>query len=268
VVMVSAQDDPEIADTALQMGAYGYIVKPFEPNEVLINVNTALRRRELEIQNRLQRENLEKLVIERTATLQKTMNDLQKAMTGIVEAMGLTVETRDPYTAGHQKRVAEIAWAIATEMGLLEGQIEGIRMAGVIHDVGKISVPAEILSKPGRINDHEFGMIKTHPQVGYNILKKIDFPWPIAQIVYQHHERLDGSGYPQGLSGEDILLEAKILAVADVIEAMASHRPYRPALGIDRALEEIIKNKDIFYGSEVVNTCLRLFKENGFRLGD
>ena len=169
VVMVSARGDPEIVDTAMQIGVYGYIVKPFEPTEVLINVNNALRRRNLEIHNRLHREKLEKLVIERTETLQKILNDLQKAMTGIVEAMGLTVETRDPYTAGHQKSVAEIACAIATEMGLPEGQIDGVRMAGVIHDIGKISVPAEILSKPGRINEHEFGMIKSHPQVGYNI---------------------------------------------------------------------------------------------------
>jgi putative nucleotidyltransferase with HDIG domain len=187
-------------------------------------------------------------------------------MDGIIDAMGLTVEIRDPYTAGHQKRVAEIAQAIAIEMGLSKQQIEGVRMAGVLHDIGKMVVPAEILSKPGRITEHEFGIIKSHPEVGYNILKKIDFPWPIAQIVYQHHERMDGSGYPQGLSGKDILLEASIMAVADVVEAMASHRPYRPALGIDIALEEISKNRGVFYDPEAVDACLRIFKEEKFKL--
>ncbi|MBW2608234.1 MAG: HD domain-containing protein [Deltaproteobacteria bacterium] len=264
--MVTAVDDPEVAESALEIGAYGYIIKPFEPNEVMINVSNALRRRKLEIENRRHRKNLETLVLERTDKLKKTMNDLEKAIDGIIEAMGLTVEIRDPYTAGHQKRVAEIAHAIAIEMGFSKQQIEGLRMAGVIHDIGKMAVPAEILSKPGKITEHEFGIIKSHSEVGYNILKKIDFPWPIAQIVYQHHERMDGSGYPQGLSGKDILLEARIMAVADVVEAMASHRPYRPALGIDMALEEIEKNKDGVYDPEVVDACLRIFKEEKFKL--
>jgi len=182
--------------------------------------------------------------------------------------MAFAVESRDPYTAGHQRRVADLAHAIGSEMGLSEERLVGIRMGGIIHDLGKISVPAEILSKPSRLNEHEFGMIKLHPQVGYDILKKIDFPWPIAQMVYQHHERMDGSGYPQGLSGKKILLEARILAVADVVEAMASHRPYRPALGIDKALEEILKNKNVFYDPEVVDACLKLFKEKGFEFND
>jgi len=266
-IMVTAVDDPEVAETALEIGAYGYIIKPFEPNEVVINVSNALRRQKLEIENRQHRENLEKLVLERTDKLKKTMNDLRKAMKGIIEAMGLLLETRDAYTAGHQRRVSEIAHVIAAEMGLSKHKIEGVRTAGVIHDIGKICVPTQILSKPGKITEHEFGIIKTHPEVGYNILKKIDFPWPIAQIVYQHHERMDGSGYPQGLSGKDILLEARIMAVADVVEAMASHRPYRPALGIDIALEEIEKNKGGVYDPEVVDACLRIFKEEKFKLG-
>jgi len=265
-IMVTAVDDPEVAESALEVGAYGYIIKPFEPNEVMNNVSNALRRQKLEIENRRHRKNLEKLVLERTDKLKKTLNDLQKAMDGIIEAMGMTVEIRDPYTAGHQRRVAEIAQGIAIEMGLSKQQIEGVRMAGVIHDIGKMVVPAEILSKPGKITEHEFGIIKSHPEVGYNILKKIDFPWPIAQIVYQHHERMDDSGYPQGLSGKDILLEARIMAVADVVEAMASHRPYRPALGIDIALEEISKNRGVFYDPEVVDACLRIFKEEKFKL--
>jgi len=200
-IMVTAVDEPEVAETALKIGAYGYIIKPFKAKELLINVSNALRRQKLEIENRHHRKNLEKLVSERTDALKNTMNDLQKAMYGTIEAMGLTVETRDPYTAGHQRRVAEIAGAIAIEMGLSEHQVEGVRIAGLIHDIGKISVPAEILSKAGKITEHEFGIIKSHPEVGYDILRKINFPWPISQIVYQHHERMDGTGYPQGLSG-------------------------------------------------------------------
>ncbi len=178
--------------------------------------------------------------------------------------MSLTVESRDPYTAGHQRRVAGLATAVAEEMSLSRDRIEGIRMAGMIHDIGKISIPAGILSKPGRITEYEFGMIKSHPQVGYDILKQIEFPWPVAQMVYQHHERIDGSGYPQGISGEEILLQAKILGVADVVEAMASHRPYRPALGIEKALEEISQNKGLLYDPDVVYACLKLFKEKRF----
>lgn len=198
--------------------------------------------------------------------IEKTLTDLRKALGGTIEAMALTVETRDPYTAGHQRRVSNLARGIATEMGVSEEQIQGIRMAGVIHDIGKISVPGEILSKPGNISQNELGIIKEHPQVGYNILKTVDFPWPIARIVLEHHERMDGSGYPNGISGEDILLEARILAVADVVEAMASHRPYRAALGINLALNEISKNRGSFYDSKVVDACLRLFNEKGYRL--
>jgi putative nucleotidyltransferase with HDIG domain len=173
---------------------------------------------------------------------------------------------KDPYTAGHQRGVAQLACAIAKEMGLPEEQIEGIRMAGLIHDIGKITIPAEILSRLGPLNDLEYGIIKTHSQAGYNILNgTIEFPWPVAQIVLQHHERMDGSGYPQGLSGEEILLEARILAVADVVEAMASNRPYRSARGIDKALKEISRNKGILYDPEVVDACLKLFTEKGFK---
>jgi PAS domain S-box-containing protein/putative nucleotidyltransferase with HDIG domain len=198
--------------------------------------------------------------------IETTLNDLRKALGGTIEAMALTVETRDPYTAGHQRRVSNLARGIATEMGVSEAQIQGVRMAGVIHDIGKISVPGEILSKPGNISQNELGIIREHPQVGYNILKTVDFPWPIARIVLQHHERMDGSGYPNGISGENILLEARILAVADVVEAMASHRPYRAALGIKLALNEISKNRGSFYDAEVVDACLRLFNEKGYRL--
>ncbi|MHC4459115.1 MAG: HD-GYP domain-containing protein, partial [Planctomycetota bacterium] len=190
----------------------------------------------------------------------------QKALDGIVRATALTVEMRDPYTAGHQKRVADLACVIAGECGLSEDQIEGIRMAGIIHDLGKISVPAEILSKPSRLTQNEFNLIKEHPEVGYDILKELEFPWPIAKMVLQHHEKFDGSGYPRGLSGEEILIEARVIAVADVVEAMASHRPYRPSKGITKALAEIVKNKGIHYDPEIVDACIKIFKEKKFTM--
>jgi len=190
--------------------------------------------------------------------LKQSYEKLQRSLEGAIQAMASIVEARDPYTAGHQRRVTQLACAIAREMNLPEEQIEAIRVAGTIHDIGKIYVPAEILSKPGRLTENEFAIIKTHPQVGYEILKTIEFPWPIAQIVLQHHETMDGSGYPQGLSGEDILLEAGILRVADVVEAMSSHRPYRPAPGIDKALFEILQNKGCLYDSNVVDACLQI----------
>jgi PAS domain S-box-containing protein/putative nucleotidyltransferase with HDIG domain len=193
--------------------------------------------------------------------LHESFKMLRKAMGGAIQAMAQTVESRDPYTAGHQKRVSNIARMIADELSLKRDQIEGIRLAGVIHDLGKISIPAEILSKPGRITEVEFNLIKNHPETGYDILKTIDFPWPIAEIVHQHHERIDGSGYPRGLSGDEIMIEAKILAVADVVEAMASHRPYRPSLGIDVALEEIEKNRNKLYDKEVADICIDIFRK-------
>ncbi|MFQ5813501.1 MAG: GAF domain-containing protein, partial [Anaerolineae bacterium] len=197
--------------------------------------------------------------------LRRTLEKLREALGGIIQTVALAVETKDPYTAGHQRRVANLARAIANEMGLPQEQIDGVRMAGRIHDLGKIAIPAEILSTPIRLNDFQWGMIKAHSQVGYDILKTVEFPWPVAQIVLQHHERLDGSGYPQGLSGDEIMLEARILAVADVVEAMASFRPYRPTLGIDKALEEISQNRGILYDAEVVDACLKLFAEKGFK---
>lgn len=201
--------------------------------------------------------------------LQDSLEKLRKALGGTVQAIALTVEMRDSNTAGHQRRVADLARAIATEMGLSKEQIDGIRMAGLIHDLGKISVPAGILNKPGPLNGIEFSLIKAHPQIGYDILEKVEFPWPVARMVLQHHERMDGSGYPQGLTGEEIMPEARILAVADVVEAMASHRPYRPARGIESALEEIYQNRGVLYDSEVVDACLKLFTEKGFRfVGD
>jgi len=198
--------------------------------------------------------------------LKQSLETEQNILEGIVKAMAIVVEARDPYTAGHQQRVAELACALAKEMSLSEKQIEGIRIAGLLHDIGKINIPSEILSKPGRLTEIEFSLIKNHPQVSYDILKGIEFPWYVDKIVLQHHERLDGSGYPAGLGREDILIEAKILAVADVVEAMSSHRPYRAALGIDKALGEILEHRGILYEPEVVNTCINLFAEKKFEL--
>jgi len=197
--------------------------------------------------------------------LKQSYKKLRKMLKDIVQSVALTVEIRDPYTAGHQHRVSQLTSAIARQMNLFPDQVEGIYMATILHDIGKISVPAEILSKPGRLTEIEMNILRTHPEVGYNILKKVDFPWPLAEIVLQHHEKINGSGYPRGLKGDEILLEAKIICVADVVEAMSSHRPYRPALGIDKALEEISKNKGILYDPEVVDACLKIFKEKGFK---
>jgi PAS domain S-box-containing protein len=195
-----------------------------------------------------------------------SMDQLRKALGGTVQAIALVVESKDPYTAGHQRRVADISRAIATEMGLTPDRIEGIRMAGIIHDIGKVSVPAEILSSPRKLTNLEFSLIQTHAQSGYDILKDIEFPWPIARMVLEHHERMNGSGYPNGLTGDQILPESRILAVADVVEAMATHRPYRPALGLDKALEEITLNRGLLYDPEVVDACLRLFREKGYEI--
>ncbi|MCK9229676.1 MAG: PAS domain S-box protein [Syntrophales bacterium] len=196
--------------------------------------------------------------------IKRTVERLKKRLEETVSALASIAEKRDPYTAGHQQRVAELAGAIAREMGLDEDQVEGTIVAATLHDIGKIYEPSEILSKPDVLTDIEFLMMKVHPEIGYDILKNIDFPWPVARIVRQHHERIDGSGYPDGLTGTDILIEARIIAVADVVEAMASHRPYRSALGIESALKEIRSKAGIAYDRDVVNACVRLFKKKGF----
>ncbi len=198
------------------------------------------------------------------AEVQHSLEKLTSALDGTVLAVANTVEMRDPYTAGHQRRVAQLASAIALEMGFSPARVEGMRVLGCLHDIGKIAIPAEILSKPGRISPMEFTLIKDHPRVGYEIIKDIDFPFPLAEGILQHHERLNGSGYPRGISGPDIIPEARILAVADVVEAMASHRPYRVAVGLDQALEEISQNRGILYDPEVVDTCIKLFAEKEF----
>jgi len=244
--------------------------------------------KEMEAEDKLKkhRDLLEEIVKERTAELtrtnrqliqqvkerkaaekrlQKSCQVLQNTMNGVIQAMSVTVEKRDPYTAGHQKRATTLAVSIATEMGLSEDEIKGIEMAGLIHDIGKISIPADILSKPGRLNTAEFELIRRHPHVAYEILQEIDFPWPVDKIVLQHHERVDGSGYPLGLTGDETLLEARILAVADVVETMASHRPYRAGLGLDKAISEVKENRGGLFDPMAVDACLSLFEEKRFQ---
>ncbi len=288
IVMMTGSGDEAVAVQAMKAGAYDYLVKDPDGNyltTLAVTVERAISRRLAEEELKRYRERLEELVAERTAELtraneelvaeiimrkraeeelQRTTENLRKTLGATIQAIAITVETRDPYTAGHQRRVGNLARAIANEMGLPQEQIDGIRMAGLIHDLGKVGIPAEILSKPSRLNDFEWGIIKTHSQIGFDILKTIEFPWPVAQIVLQHHERIDGSGYPRGLSGEEVMLEARILAVADVVEAMASFRPYRPARGLDKALEEISQNRFVLYDPDVVDACLKLFTEKGF----
>jgi HD-GYP domain-containing protein (c-di-GMP phosphodiesterase class II) len=181
-----------------------------------------------------------------------------------IQVIADTIDQRDAYTSGHQKRVAELCTRIGSELGLSEEQTHGLHLAASIHDLGKIGIPAEILSKPGRLSAMQYNLIKEHSQLGYDILKNVTFPWPIADIVLQHHERLDGSGYPNGLKADAMLLESRILAVADVVEAMSSHRPYRAAKGIDVALDEILAQRGILYDAAVVDACIRLFRQKGY----
>jgi len=197
---------------------------------------------------------------------QQGFERMRKAMRATVQSISLTVEMKDPYTSGHQQRVADLAQAMAAEMGLSVDRQDFIHIASSIHDIGKISIPSSILSKPTKLTDLEFRLIKTHSLSGYDILKDIEFPWPVADVVLQHHERMNGSGYPQGLKGDDIFLEARILAVADVVEAIAFHRPYRPSLGIAFALEEISLNRGVLYDADAVDACLKLFQEKNYTL--
>ena len=215
-------------------------------------------------------DNFEREALRRHAEEEReiALTKLKKSLDGSILMAAAVTETRDPYTAGHQQRVSKLATAIALDMGLDGDQVDGIHFGSLIHDVGKIAIPAEILSRPGRLSDIEFMLIKTHPQAGYNILKSIDFPWPVAQMILHHHERLDGSGYPGGLKGDEIIMEAKILTVADVVEAMSSHRPYRPGLGIAAALEEIERGRGVHYDPQVVDVCIHLFHDKKFDFSD
>ncbi|CAB1063818.1 Response regulator/sensory box/HDIG domain protein [Olavius sp. associated proteobacterium Delta 1] len=262
-----------------------YLQKPFHPREIIQFATALSIKWQAQKQLLTMHADLENLVEQRTAELvksnrllkieienrkrmqqelQQSFESLKIAMHSTIQAISMTVEKRDPYTSGHQQRVANLAKTIAEELELPESQIESIYMAAGIHDIGKISLPAEILVKPIPLSDIEISLVQAHAQAGYDILKGIDFPWAIADIVLQHHERMDGSGYPLGLAGDNIVFEARIICVADVVETMASHRPYRPSIGMDKALEEIVNNRGVLYDPQVVDACLKIFKEKDF----
>lgn len=262
-----------------------YLQKPFHPREIVQFATALSIKWQAEKQLLTMHADLENLVELRTAELvksnqllkieienrkrmqqelQQSFESLKIAMHSTIQAISMTVEKRDPYTSGHQQRVASLAKTIAEELKLPESQIESIYMAAGIHDIGKISLPAEILVKPIPLSDIEISLVQAHAQASYDILKGIEFPWAIADIVLQHHERMDGSGYPRGLAGDNIVFEARIICVADVVETMASHRPYRPSIGMDKALEEIANNRGVLYDPQVVDACLKIFKETDF----
>jgi putative two-component system response regulator len=258
VIFISALSETEDKVRAFQAGGIDYVTKPFQAEEVLARVRTHL---EL---HHMQRD-LEGLVGERTRALRESQARYHDMLVQTIQAIARTEEKRDPYTAGHQFRVASLADAIAESLDLAADVREGLGLGAMIHDIGKIYLPAEILNRPGRLSDIEFALVRTHSEVGRDITAAVPFPWPVAEMIHQHHERLDGSGYPRGLQGDQVILEARIIAVADVVEAMASHRPYRPALGVERALEEIRRGRGSQFQPEIVDACLGLF-EQGYQL--
>ncbi|MCG6907223.1 MAG: response regulator [Desulfobacteraceae bacterium] len=259
VIFITALDEPGHKTHGFEVGGVDYVTKPFHAAEVKARVRTHLTLRQMRRDLSNQNVVLEKKVNEKTAELQEMLN-------ATVKTMAFALEMRDPYTAGHQQRVAHLACAIAEKLALSQEQIQAIRFAGILHDIGKIRIPTSILNRPGRLLDVEMELIKLHPQVGFEILQNIPAPWPLAEIVHQHHERLDGSGYPRGLKGDQILREATILTVSDVVEAGSSFRPYRPARGLDVALEEITTHRGVRYTPDAVDACLELLQKEGFRI--
>lgn len=266
-IVVSGTGSMDDIIATLKLGAWDYLTKPIEDLAVLEHaVTQALEKSRLLKENRSYQLHLEEEVSQRTSELQRREQDLKMTLISIVDVVASMVEKRDPYTAGHERRVASLALAIARELDLEEERYEGLGLAATIHDLGKVAIPSEILAKPGKLTSIEYQLIQTHAQIGYDILTEgtAEFPWPIKTIVHQHHERMDGSGYPLGLSGPDLLLESRILGVADVVEAMASHRPYRAALGIELALQEITAHQGSRYDNEVAAACLSLFANKQF----
>ncbi|TRZ51430.1 response regulator [bacterium] len=285
VLLTGYSDIDAIVDAINDGGIHRYLTKPWKDEDLLLQVHQILEQYELIIENRRLLEltkrqskallslnkNLEEKVRKKTGeiikgekALQESLRRLEEAFESAIEAFSTIVEVKDNYTCDHQKNVAKIACKISDEMGLSYDQRRAIRMSAIVHDIGKIALPSDILSKPGKLSTMELGMIRMHPEIGFRILKKIAFPCPVAQIVLQHHERMNGSGYPSGISGGEIVLEARILSVADVVDAMASHRPYRPALGANEALREITNNRGILYDPEVVNACIRHLRREDY----
>ncbi len=261
IILITAKTDLDAKLKGYAHGADDFLTKPVQVRELDARIRNLIAGRQL--REALARvEEIKVRVDERQQGLEK----LRRALEGTVRAMATVVEMRDPYTAGHQRRVADLARAIGAEMGLADDRLDGLHTAGTIHDIGKINVPAEILSRPTKLTEIEFSMIKIHVQAGHDILKDIEFPWPIGRMVLEHHERLDGSGYPNGRRGDELLPESRILAVADVVEAISSHRPYRPALGVEAALEEIVSQRGILFDPEATDACLRLFREKAYTI--
>lgn len=268
IIIMTGEPTVDTAVKAVQGGANDYLSKPINKDALLKTVRNAARIKQLgdekailEKQNQRYQKNLEAMVEQRTVAL-------RKAMQSIISLLSSVVEVRDPYTAGHQRRVGNLSAAIAKNMGFDSQATELLRIIGYIHDIGKIIVPAEILSKPGQLSELEMQLIRSHPAASHEMLEKVDLPARIAEAIYQHHERCDGSGYPRGLEAEDILIEAQILMVADVVEAMMSHRPYRPTVGKEAALEEIEKNAGILYDPQVVSACMHLFRNGNYSIDD
>ena len=268
VILMTGEPTVETASAAVRLEVRDYLAKPISREDLMRTVRQAVEvkqlsdeKRQLEADLIKQKENLEREVEERT-------EKLRLAMLNIAYATGAMLEMRDPYTAGHQRRVGALACEIGREMSLPDDTLEGLYMTGCIHDVGKITIPTDILSKPGKLSELEYALIKEHPQKGYEVLRNYEMPWPVAEIVYQHHERLNGSGYPRGLKGSEIALETCIISVADVVEAMMSHRPYRAGLGLDAALNEIIQNRGTLYHPDAVDCCVALFSEKGYQLAE
>ncbi|MBF0519999.1 MAG: response regulator [Nitrospirae bacterium] len=245
IIITTAFSDTQYLMQAISLKVDGYVTKPIDYNDLLDAINRII--------HFLTSKTLE---ISYTESLKR----IQRMLSGAIDALAYAIESRDPYTAGHQKRVARLAGAICVQMGCTEEEVRKIEIVGVIHDIGKISIPAEMLMKPYDLQDAEMSLLHNHCKVGFDILKNIEFPFPVAEIVYQHHERLDGSGYPRGLMKNDIIFEARIISVADVVESMYSHRPYRPSCGIDKAIEEILTHRETLYDAEVVDACAALFK--------
>jgi len=257
VIFITALDDAARITKGFEIGAVDYITKPFLTDEVLARVRTHLSMRAMQKELAAHNADLEQIVARKTG-------ELQQLLQATISVITMMAEIRDPYTAGHQQRVAILACAIARRLHLPPEQIRSIELAGILHDIGKIRIPSALINRPGELMETERELLKIHPRVGYDLLKTIPFQMPVADIVLQHHERIDGSGYPLGLTGDQIMLEAKILTVADVTEAQSSFRPYRPALGIETALAEISEHSGKFYDPEVVKACLALFREDGF----
>ncbi len=282
ILLTGYADSDAIIEAINKGGVHLYFTKPWHEEEILLHIKQSLSKVEILAENKrlvelVQDKNkeltqlnkkLEKKAMEKTKDLliqtEKLKDSYRKSqiiLDGIVKTLSKIIETRDPYTSGHEDQVAKIACKIAREMKLPEEQVSFIHIAATLHDIGKISVPSEILTKPSALSNLEREIIKTHCKVANDVLVNIEFPYPVAEVIYQHHERIDGSGYPRGLKGDQIALEARIIGVADVIDAMASYRPYRPALGVDAAIEEIVKQKGITYDPTVVDACLKVYKK-------